>query len=243
MTIVSLASRCRGLAHLNNDLEAAMVWRIGLRWIGGVAVIAMLTACSKSAPSTQAAESAPTANASVETATLVPAVVVTEASFRCIRDLTPVRNFFVGNLLGDLDATVAVAQSPTGGTYPPGSLVQVIPTTAMVKHEPGHNPATNDWEFIELEVDADGATIVGRGFEELNMRSGPNCFACHEPAKAAWDMICEGAHGCIPIPLTPVTMLALQNTDPQCPAIELPQDQRDALAALAASRAPAPEKP
>ncbi len=113
----------------------------------------------------------------------------------------------------------------------------------MVKHQPRHNPETNDWEFFELDFAADGATIVGRGFADLNMRSGANCFACHEPAKAAWDMICEGGgHGCTPIPLTPVMLRALQNTDRRCPAIELPQDQADALAALAASRAPPPER-
>ncbi len=56
-------------------------------------------------------------------------------------------------------------------------------------------------------------------------------------------MICEGGgHGCTPIPLTPVMLRALQNTDRRCPAIELPQDQADALAALAASRAPPPER-
>jgi hypothetical protein len=219
-----------------------MTWQIDLGWIGGVVGLALLAACSGPAPSTDGAESPSTTNASAANA-LAPSVVVTEASFRCIRDLTPVRNFFVDNLLGDLDATVAVAESPSGGTYPPGSLVQVIPTTAMVKHQPGHNPETNDWEFIELEVTADGATILGRGFAELNMRSGLNCFGCHEPAKTAWDMICEGEHGCTPIPLTPVGMLALQNTDPQCPTIELPQEQIDALAALAAALAPPPDAP
>jgi hypothetical protein len=72
-------------------------------------------------------------------------VVVSESSFRCIRDMTQVRGIFVDNLLGDVAATVAVAQSPTGGTYPPGSLVQVIPTTAMVKHQPGRSrPADGD---------------------------------------------------------------------------------------------------
>ncbi len=138
---------------------------------------------------------------------------------------------------------MAVAESPAGGTYPPGSLLQVIPTTTLVKHQPGHNPETNDWEFIELDVTADGATILGRGFAELNMRSGANCFACHEPAKAAWDLICEQTHGCTPIPLTPVMLRAIQNTDLRCPKIELPQDQIDALAALAATRAPLPEEP
>lgn len=216
-------------------------------WLGmfsktSVLAITMLAACSKPTPSTESVDGAPTAGASAQSTPPALSVVVSEDSFRCIRDLTPVRNFFVDNLLGDLDATLAVAQSPTGGTYPPGSLVQVIPTTAMVKHEPGHNPATNDWEFIELEVAADGATIIGRGFAELNMRNGLNCFGCHEPAKAAWDMICEGDHGCVPIPLPPVALLALQNADPRCPTIELPQDQRDALAALAGGDAPPTER-
>jgi hypothetical protein len=204
---------------------------VAARWIG-VAAIALLAACSKPTPNIEGADDAAPALS----------VVVTEESFRCIRDMKPVRNFFVDNLLGDLEATLAVAESRTGGTYPPGSLVQVIPTTAMVKHEPGHNPETNDWEFIELSVAADGVTILGRGFAELNMRNGSNCFTCHEPAKAAWDMICEQTHGCLPIPLTPVTMSALQNTDPRCPKIEVPQDQLDALAALAARSAPPPEE-
>jgi hypothetical protein len=213
------------------------------RSIGGVAAIAMLAACSKPAPNTEGVAGAPTTGAAAERVTAAATIVVTEESFRCIRDMKPVRNFFVDNLLGDREATLAVAESPTGSTYPPGSLVQVIPTTAMVKHEPGHNPETNDWEFIELSVTADGATILGRGFAELNMRNGLNCFTCHEPSKAAWDMICEQGHGCIPIPLTPVMISALQNTDPRCPSIEVPQDQLDALAALAASSAPPPEKP
>jgi hypothetical protein len=170
-------------------------------------------------------------------------VVVSEASFHCIRNMTRVRNIFVDNLLGDVAATVAVAQSPTGGTYPPGSLVQVIPTTAMVKHQPGYHPETNDWEFIELEVEASGVTILGRGFAELNMRTtGLNCFTCHSPAKAKWDLICDQTRDCVPIPLTPAMLRALANTDPRCPQITLPQEQVDALAALAARPAPAAGK-
>jgi hypothetical protein len=196
---------------------------MNLRLIAGFAALLVFTACSKPEPR-------PASPADV---------VVTEASFRCIRDMTPVRGFFVDNLLGDVSATVKVAQSPTGGTYPPGSLVQVIPTTAMVKHRPGHNPETNDWEFIELDVKPDGVTILGRGFAELNMRSGLNCFACHEPAKAAWDLICDQTHDCVPIPLTPAMLRGLANTDPRCPKIALPQEQSEALAALAARSAPA----
>jgi hypothetical protein len=203
--------------------EADMDQRIDLRLVAGFAALLALAACSTP-------EAKPEAMADV---------VVTEASFRCIRDMQPVRGFFVDNLLGDVAATVKVAQSPTGGTYPPGSLVQVIPTTAMVKHRPGHNPETNDWEFIELDVRAGGATILGRGFAELNMRSGLNCFNCHKPAKAAWDLICNQTRDCVPIPLTPAMLRGLANTDPRCPKIELPKEQSDALAVLAARSRPA----
>jgi hypothetical protein len=197
---------------------------VELRLAAGFAALLALSACA--APKE---EPAPAAD-----------VVVSEASFGCIRDMTPVRGFFVGNLLGDVAATVAVAQSPTGGTYPPGSLVQVIPTTAMVKHQPGHNPETNDWEFIEMDVKADGVTILGRGFAELNMRSaGLNCFTCHKPAKVKWDLICDQTSDCVPIPLTPAMLRALANTDPRCPQITLPQEQVGALAELAARPPPA----
>jgi hypothetical protein len=52
-------------------------------------------------------------------------------SFRCITEMTHVRQFYVDNLLGNLDATLAVANSATGGTYPPGSLRS--PSTANDK--------------------------------------------------------------------------------------------------------------
>jgi hypothetical protein len=69
-------------------------------------------------------------------------------SFRCIMDMTHVRQFYVDNLLGNLDATLAVANSATGGTYPPGSVIQLIPGEAMVKRDKGFNPVTHDWEFF-----------------------------------------------------------------------------------------------
>jgi hypothetical protein len=166
----------------------------------------------------------------------VAEVIASETSFRCIRNMTPVRGLFVDNLLGNVAGTVAAAQANNGGPWPPGSLVQVVPTSAMVKHQPGRSPETNDWEFIELAPTADRTTIVGRGFAEMNMRSGANCLNCHKPAQAKWDLICEQTHGCLPIPLTPVVIRALQNSDPRCPKIELPKEQADALAALAAPR-------
>ncbi|MEP5766358.1 MAG: hypothetical protein ABJ308_17290 [Halieaceae bacterium] len=141
---------------------------------------------------------------------------ISSDSFNCIRDMTPVRGFYVDNLLDDIDATVAVAQSPTGGVYPPGSVVQLVPGEVMVKHSQGFSPATKDWEFFELDVAPEGSTIRKRGFVDVVNRFGGNCFACHAQAKPQWDMICETGHGCEPIPLTKDILALLQKTDPRC---------------------------
>jgi hypothetical protein len=54
-------------------------------------------------------------------ASLVYATDIDAKSFRCITKMTPVRQFYVDNLQGNLDATLAAANSTTGAVYPPGS--------------------------------------------------------------------------------------------------------------------------
>lgn len=163
---------------------------------------------------------------------------ITEKSFGCIRDMEPVRGFFVDNLDGDLEGTLAVARSETGGVYPPGSVVQLVPGEVMVKREAGFNAATKDWEFFELDVSPQGSAIRARGFAEVVNRFGGNCFACHVKARPEWDMVCEQGHGCDPIPLTPVMVRAIQKTDPRCPPVELTSEETEALKALAAAIPP-----
>lgn len=87
------------------------------------------------------------------------ALEVNDDTFSCIRDMTPVRGFYVDNLSGDLDGTLAVANAAEGGVYPPGSVVQLVPGEAMVKRAPGFSPVTNDWEFFELDTSAAGTEI------------------------------------------------------------------------------------
>jgi hypothetical protein len=143
-------------------------------------------------------------------------VTVTEKTFKCLSDMTPVRGFFVDSVTGNLEATLKVARSPVGGVYPPGSVVQLVPTEVMVKREPGFSPVTKDWEFFELDVDKKGSTIRKRGFAEVNNRFKKNCFACHVAAKPEWDMICEKDHGCEKLPIPQHVINALQKTDPRC---------------------------
>lgn len=168
-------------------------------------------------------------------------IAITDATFRCISSMQPVRGFYVDNLLGNRAGTLAVARSATGGEYPVGSVVQLVPTEAMVKQPKGFNPATRDWEFFELDVSKSGTKIARRGFAEVVNRFGGNCFGCHVRAKPQWDLICEQGHGCDPIPLTPAMFRALQRTDPRCPnSDQVSAEDQQALRELAALSAPPP---
>jgi len=166
--------------------------------------------------------SAETVEDSMEAATIVSApiegtvVKVDEESFSCIREMTPVRHFYVDNLLGDIDSTLAAANNPKGAIYPTGSVVQLVPTEVMVKRESGTSPATGDWEFFELTVDESGSTIAKRGFVDVMNRFDGNCFSCHAPAREPWDFICESDHGCDSIPIDHKMTGALQRSDPRC---------------------------
>ncbi len=147
-------------------------------------------------------------------------VEVTDASFRCMRQMAQVRHFYVDNLLGNVMDTVKVANAPKGAVYPAGSVVQLVPTEAMVKREAGFSPATGDWEFFELEVSEQGTRIGKRGFADVNNRFGKNCFSCHAPAREHFDFVCESDHGCEPIPINHQMTGALQRSDPRCgPAV------------------------
>src|SRR6516164_8305364 len=115
-------------------------------------------------------------------ADLVSATDIDARSFRCITKMTPVRQFYVDNLQGNLDATLAAANSKAGAVYPPGSVIQLIPGAAMVKRDRGFNAATHDWEFFELDVSKDGTQIRKRGTTDVVNRFGGNCFDCHVPA-------------------------------------------------------------
>ena len=77
-------------------------------------------------------------------------VQIADSSFRCIRQMTPVRHFYVDNLLGNVAGTVAAANAPQGAVYPEGSVVQLVPTEGDGQAGKGFNPATGDWEFFEL---------------------------------------------------------------------------------------------
>jgi hypothetical protein len=146
-------------------------------------------------------------------------ISIDDHSFKCLKTMVNVRHFYVDNLLGHRAETVAVARKDTG-TYPTGSVVQLIPGEVMVKQPKGFSPVTHDWEFFELDVSKEGSKIRKRGFADVNNRFGGNCFTCHVKAHPQFDFVCELNHGCDPIPVTRPMIAALQRTDPRCPGSE-----------------------
>ena len=61
---------------------------------------------------------------------------IDESTFKCILKMTAVRGFFVDNLAGNLEGSVAVAQAGKG-TYPEGTVLQLIPNEVMIKQQKG----------------------------------------------------------------------------------------------------------
>ncbi len=142
-------------------------------------------------------------------------IPVDDSSFKCITEMHAVRHFFVDNLLGDVEATLAVARQGRGD-YPVGSVLQLVPNEVMIKQPKGFSPVTRDWEFFFVDVSEQGSKIYRRGFADVNNRFGGNCFACHVKARPEFDFVCETDHGCDPVPFTREMFGALQRTDPRC---------------------------
>jgi hypothetical protein len=135
--------------------------------------------------------------------------------FRSLSTMTKVRGFFVDNRLGHLEEALRVANSPSGGVYPVGTIIQLVPQEAMVKRRKGWSPKTNDWEFFFLSTSSTGTEIMTRGQAETVNRFGGNCADCHALAEAKWDFVCEQDHGCEPLPIGRDVIQAVQNADPR----------------------------
>src|SRR3984957_3761231 len=144
-------------------------------------------------------------------------LVITENSFGCVLNLPKVRNTRIQNPDPEKlrEAIRIFRDSVPDKEYPKGTILQLIPTEAMVKHDRAAFPDTNGWEFFALKVSADGTAIQDRGDKVLNTSLKKPCLECHLPA-AKFDFVCEKGHGCAPIPLTDQQIAAMQAADPRC---------------------------
>ncbi len=144
-------------------------------------------------------------------------LVITEKSFGCVLNLPQVRNTRIQNPdPAKLKEAIRIFRdSVSDKDYPTGTILQLIPTEAMVKHERAAFPRTNGWEFFALKVSADGTVIQDRGDKVINASLKKPCLECHSPA-AKFDFVCEKGHGCAPIPVTDQQIAAMQAADPRC---------------------------
>lgn len=179
-------------------------------------VVAGVVACSSATD-----DAVPdTAGDTTTTTTTAPEDLEMQAEdFVRLDEMTRVRDFFIDNRLGQLEEALAVANNPEGGVYPVGTVIQLIPQEAMVKRAPGFDPATNDWEFFELEVDPEGSEIRVRGGSEVVNQFGGSCVACHSQAEPQFDFVCEDDNGCDPLPevFSDDVIKSVQEADPRPP--------------------------
>ena len=145
-------------------------------------------------------------------------VAVSEQTFGCILDWTQVRNTRIKNAdpVKLQEAIHIFRDSVPGKEYPVGTILQLVPFEAMVKHPRERFPRTNGWEFFALNVSAAGTKIRDRGDSVVNLSQGVTCLSCHQPA-AKFDFVCEKGHGCAPIPFDDQKIAELQKADPRCP--------------------------
>ncbi len=170
---------------------------------------------------------------------LANGIVVSEQSFGCILDWPKVRNTYINNAdpAKLKEAMQVFLEGAPNTEFPVGTILQLIPTEAMVKHPRGMFTKTNDWEFFALDVSASGTKITDRGENVLSLfdmnppadaakagdhgeavikqPAGITCLSCHGHA-IKYDLVCEKAHGCPPIPLNDQQVAKFQAADPRC---------------------------
>ncbi|MDR4485349.1 MAG: hypothetical protein R3B95_19480 [Nitrospirales bacterium] len=144
-------------------------------------------------------------------------IMVSEQTFGCILDWPKVRNtrFKHDDPKKLKEAMRIFRDSAPEIEYPVGTILQLVPHEAMVKHAHDKFPKTNGWEFFFLEVSKEGTKISDRGDNVVNVSQGVTCLSCHQPA-ARFDFVCEKGHGCAPIPFDDQKIAAIQQADPRC---------------------------
>jgi hypothetical protein len=144
-------------------------------------------------------------------------IAVSEQTFGCILDWPKVRNtrFKHSDPEKLKEAMRIFRDSIPDREYPVGTILQLVPFEAMVKHERAKFPKTNGWEFFALDVSESGTKIRDRGDNVVNLSQGVTCLSCHQPA-VRFDFVCEKGHGCAPIPFDDQKIAELQHADLRC---------------------------
>src|SRR6185436_20221093 len=112
-------------------------------------------------------------------------VSVSDRTFGCILDWPQVRNTRIKHADPKelAEAMRIFRDSVPNQDYPVGTILQLIPFEAMVKHPREKFPKSNGWEFFALEVSEAGTKIRDRGDDHVvNLLLEASCQSCHQPA-------------------------------------------------------------
>ena len=141
---------------------------------------------------------------------------VTADYFSCIANWAKVRNTRIFHPKKKLlkKAIRVFEKDKPHRHYPVGTVLQLIPFEAMVKHKKRYFPETDGWEFFALGVSRAGTVIRSQGGDAINFVN-LSCKNCHV-AGQGFDWVCEKDHGCAPIPVTDELIATLQANDPRC---------------------------
>ena len=137
------------------------------------------------------------------------------ADFPNIKTLTLVGNHFVGNLLGHLDAALAVAQFTRRRRLPGGHDHPARSAGSDGQAPGGMERGQPRLGVLLARHVRDGNQDPDPRRDPVLNRFGLDCLSCHAQADAQWDFVCEKDHGCDPIPLTDQLIVALQQGDPR----------------------------
>jgi hypothetical protein len=142
---------------------------------------------------------------------------ITEKSFGCILEGTKVGNAYFRNQDPEkLKEAIRIFKDNVPDTiYPVGTILQLFPNQAMVKHTPEKFPLTNGWEFLGFQLSEHGTIILSRGARASDHNSVP-CIACHQAAEK-FDFVCGKGRGCAPLAADDKKIAQLQAADPRCP--------------------------
>ncbi|MBI3805366.1 MAG: hypothetical protein HY282_16575 [Nitrospirae bacterium] len=144
-------------------------------------------------------------------------ITISEKDFGCVIGLPKVRNTFVRHAdpAKQKEAMRILQDRVPDAEYPVGTILQLVPAEAMVKHPHDKFPNTNGWEFFALDLSEQGTKIRDRGDQVKNLSVNLPCLSCHVPAKK-FDFVCEKGHGCAPLPFDDQKIAEIQNADPRC---------------------------